>query len=273
MSRVTGRIRKMVNALSTPVTYHLPIGDTQLHLNPLVGQEIRLEFHGIISCIYCDRKIKKTYNQGYCFPCFRRLARCDRCIVSPELCHYHRGTCREPAWGREHCLQPHIVYLASASGIKVGITREVNIPNRWIDQGAHQAIPIFRVPDRRVSGLLEVIFKSQVSDRTNWRAMLRGDPEPLDLVAERDRLLDRLADQLDQLQQQQQIELEPLHHAQPVELQYPSIGPPQRISSVDLIKQSRVGGKLLAIKGQYLVFEDQAINLRKHAGFHLELFA
>lgn len=115
-------------------------------LNQYVGSntKITIEYNNIINCVYCDRKIKKAFNQGYCFPCFRSLARCDGCIISPEKCHYHLGTCREPRWGESHCMQNHIVYLANSSGVKVGLTRINQIPTRWIDQGAVQALIVAR---------------------------------------------------------------------------------------------------------------------------------
>src|SRR5690606_39924851 len=113
----------------------------------------------------------------------------DLCIVSPERCHYEQGTCREPAWGEQFCMTDHIVYLANSSGLKVGITRASQIPTRWIDQRASQALPIMRVATRQQSGMVEGLLRGQVADKTNWRALLRGEPAPLDLPAGRDRLL------------------------------------------------------------------------------------
>jgi hypothetical protein len=72
--------------------------------------------------------------------------------MKPETCHYHLGTCREPDWAQNHCFRPHIVYLANSSGVKVGITRKTQIPTRWLDQGASQALPIFEVQQPFVIG-------------------------------------------------------------------------------------------------------------------------
>ncbi|NBP93900.1 MAG: DUF2797 domain-containing protein [Gammaproteobacteria bacterium] len=154
---------------------------------------------GTISCIACGRNTNKSFNQGHCYPCFKRLASCDQCILKPELCHFHEGTCREPEWGKAQCFGPHVVYLANSSGLKVGITRASQIPTRWIDQGASQALPIFEVADRRTAGLIEAQMRSFVSDRTDWRKMLKGAPPPLCLKTERNRLLDGVREFVDQL--------------------------------------------------------------------------
>ena len=148
---VTGNLRKMVTELNSEVQYHLPIGEHRVHLNPLVGKVLSLEFSGQINCIHCDRKTNKSFSQGFCYPCFRRLAACDSCIVSPEKCHFDAGTCREPDWAESNCFVDHIVYLANTSGVKVGITRHSQVPTRWMDQGATQAQPIARVQHRQLS--------------------------------------------------------------------------------------------------------------------------
>ena len=133
----------MKTSLEEVVDYRMVFGDVEVPLNQYLGSTLQLSFDGVINCIHCDRKTNKSFNQGYCYPCFKRLAQCDSCIVSPEKCHYHEGTCREPEWGETHCMIDHIVYLANTSGIKVGITRGTQVPTRWMDQGATQAKPIF----------------------------------------------------------------------------------------------------------------------------------
>ena len=120
-----GHLHKMEVELADPVSYHLMFGDEKLSLNQLIGREISIEFLQEIVCLGCAREIKKSYNQGYCYVCFKQLARNDRCVMNPHLCHFAKGTCREPDWGLAHCMQPHIVYLAQTSGLKVGIT---NVP-------------------------------------------------------------------------------------------------------------------------------------------------
>ncbi|HCO10506.1 MAG TPA: DUF2797 domain-containing protein, partial [Gammaproteobacteria bacterium] len=111
-----GIIRKMSARLEDTVAYSLRLGDHLVPANELVEKQVRLEFTGAIFCVNCGRKSSKSFNQGFCFPCFQKLAACDSCIIHPERCHFDQGTCREPAWGEQFCMQDHIVYLANSSG-------------------------------------------------------------------------------------------------------------------------------------------------------------
>ena len=127
---VTGCLDKMEITLGSPgqhsaplAKYRLPLNEQRVDMNALIGQPIRLRYTGTIRCTHCQRKTKKSFNQGYCYPCFTKLAQCDNCIVSPEKCHLHLGTCREPDWAENHCQTDHIIYLANSSGIKIGITK------------------------------------------------------------------------------------------------------------------------------------------------------
>ncbi|MFX4228644.1 MAG: DUF2797 domain-containing protein [Porticoccaceae bacterium] len=112
-------------------SYHLALDDERIPLNGFIGKTIALRYLGEINCVYCGRKTSKSFNQGYCFPCVRKLAQCDSCIIKPETCHYDQGTCREPDWAQTHCFTDHMVYLANTSGLKVGITRVTQLPTRW----------------------------------------------------------------------------------------------------------------------------------------------
>jgi hypothetical protein len=263
--KLTGRILKMRVKPASPIEYVLPLGDDALPMNPLLGKTVRIEWGGEIRCTHCDREVKKSFSQGYCFPCFRRLAQCDRCIVKPELCHYDQGTCREPEWGETHCLIPHSVYLANSSGLKVGITRGTDPRTRWIDQGAFQGLVIRTVPTRLASGALEVALKPYVADKTNWRKMLQETPATLDMSAERDRVLDELA--------AGQPDFEAPGHALPdaevMEFNYPMLQHPKKIVSHNLDKKPEVEGQLEGIKGQYLIFDTGVINVRKYGGYVL----
>jgi len=165
----SGRLAKMLIEKTEPLSYLLNVGDEKIDMNAYIGKDIRIISNGEIRCSHCQRKTNKSFNQGYCFPCFKKLAQCDRCMMSPELCHFSQGTCREPEWAEQFCMQEHIVYLANSSGLKVGITRHSQVPTRWMDQGAIQALPIFSVSTRQLSGLVEVIMKEWVADKTNWR--------------------------------------------------------------------------------------------------------
>ncbi|MYM62459.1 DUF2797 domain-containing protein [Pseudomaricurvus sp. HS19] len=255
------------------VAYQLPLDDSLCDMNALLGQRLKLVYGGDIHCCHCGRKTKKSFNQGYCYPCFQKLAQCDSCIVSPEKCHYDAGTCREPEWGETHCLTDHIVYLANSSGAKVGITRQSQVPVRWMDQGAIQALPIFRVATRRLSGLLEVILKDQVADKTNWRTMLKGDVDYIDLVSLRDQLLDNAWDQIVALQREYGVQaVQFIEQAQEYDFRYPVDTYPKKVVSFNLDKEPEVEGVLQGIKGQYLIFDTGVINMRKFGAYHIELY-
>ncbi|MDH5259208.1 MAG: DUF2797 domain-containing protein, partial [Gammaproteobacteria bacterium] len=186
----TGNIRKMTTKLTDSVEYSLPIGDERINMNQFIGKKLTLRYTGTINCVHCGKKTSKSYSQGHCYPCMKTLASCDMCIMKPETCHYDQGTCREPEWGEENCMRPHYLYLANSSGdsVKVGITRETQIPTRWIDQGAVQALPIGKVQTRLQVGLLEVALKDYVKDKTDWRKMLKNDVIATDLASRRDEL-------------------------------------------------------------------------------------
>ncbi len=269
----SGHLRKLRTELDgDTATYQLPLDDTRIPLNPLIGQPLRLIHTGEIRCVACGRKTRKSFNQGYCYPCFRDLPECDSCIVKPEQCHYFAGTCRDPAWGEQHCLQDHIVYLANSSGLKVGITRASQIPTRWIDQGATQALPVFRVANRLLSGKLEVILKQHVADRTDWRKMLKGVAESQDLRARRDELLARCADDIAALVKTEgEDRITALPDAEPLSIDYPVSEYPAKVASRNFDKTPNIEGTLLGIKGQYLILDTGVLNIRKFAGYHVEL--
>ncbi|CAA0096431.1 Uncharacterised protein [BD1-7 clade bacterium] len=272
----SGTIVKMRSTLAdatTPVSYRLPIGDQLIDMNALIGRQISLTYAGEIFCNHCGRKTKKSFSQGYCFPCMKKLAQCDTCIMSPEKCHYHAGTCREPEWGETNCMTDHIVYLANSSGLKVGITRASQVPTRWIDQGAVQAMPIMRVATRQLSGFVEMAFKEHAADKTNWRKMLKNEVEIMDLAAERDRLMALVEPQINELQEQHGIQaLQALDESE-TRINFPVIEYPIKVASFNLDKNPEVTGKLMGIKGQYLILDGGVINLRKYTAYHLDLQA
>lgn len=267
-----GALSKMSARLESPVQYAFRLGEAEIAVNPLIGRTLRLEYLGAIHCCHCGRKTKKSFSQGYCYPCFTKLAQCDSCIVSPEKCHYDEGTCREPAWGERFCMTDHVVYLANSSGVKVGITRATQVPTRWIDQGARQALPILRVATRQQSGLVEDLLRSQVADRTNWRALLKGEAEPLDLAGIREQLFDHCAEGLRELQQRFGLQaIQPVSDIEPIEIRYPVQAYLAKITSFDLDKTPVVEGTLQGIKGQYLIFDTGVINIRKYTAYQLAI--
>ena len=266
---LTGNLEKMKAEADTPVKYRIPVGDAFYPVSERIGQSLRLEFTGSIHCVECGRITKKSFAQGHCYPCFKSLASCDMCIMKPETCHYHLGTCRQPEWGETHCMQDHIVYLANSSGLKVGITRGTQIPTRWIDQGATQAIPMFRVKNRLHSGLLEVAIKKQVSDKTDWRKLLKGEAEPVDLVEMRKQIVSNAKDDLEKLKMENPaLEWEVLNDP-PISLAYPVEQYPEKISSLNFDKTPIIEGILKGIKGQYLIFDIGVINIRKFSGYEV----
>jgi len=269
---VKGCLRKMEVSLTEPVSYQLPLGESRVALNPLIGKKIQLHFTGQIFCIYCNRKIKKSFNQGYCYPCFTSLAQCDMCIMKPETCHFDQGTCREPDWAQQFCFQPHYVYLANSSAIKVGITRENQIPTRWIDQGAVQALPILKVKSRYISGLVEVAIAQHVSDKTSWQRMLKSQAEAVDLAARRDQLLTECEQEIAEIGQRfGDNSIEFLPDAEVVDIFYPILTYPAKVKSFNFDKNPDVSGILEGIKGQYLLLDTGVINIRKFGGYEVEL--
>ncbi|UTW07407.1 DUF2797 domain-containing protein [Pseudomonas benzenivorans] len=268
-----GSLSKMAARLDAPVQYAFRLDEQELPVNPLIGKTLRLEYLGAIHCTHCGRKTKTSFSQGYCYPCMQKLAQCDICIMSPERCHYDAGTCREPSWGEQFCMTDHVVYLANSSGIKVGITRATQVPTRWLDQGATQALPILRVATRQQSGFVEDLLRSQVADKTNWRALLKGDAAPVDLPAVRDRLFDNCGEGLQALQQRFGIQaIQTLDDQPVVEIVFPIEAYPAKISSFNLDKNPIAEGTLIGIKGQYLMFDTGVINIRKYTGYQLAVF-
>ncbi|MCE2570442.1 DUF2797 domain-containing protein [Motilimonas eburnea] len=259
--------------LDDQAQYYLPLsskeGVKEIHLNPLIGQPIRFSHTGNIYCDACAKKTKKSYSQGHCFVCMKKLARCDMCIMKPETCHFDQGTCREPQWAEQFCMTDHFVYLANTSGLKVGITRHSQIPTRWIDQGATQAMAILRVKNRLLSGLVEVELAKLVADKTNWRALLKGDAPDMDLRAKAEQLLPQIEQQLAHLTDQFGEDAITAVDLPLQSIQYPVEQYPSKITSFNLDKSPDVSGTLMGIKGQYLLLDTGVINLRKYTSYEI----
>ncbi len=268
---VSGILHKMQARLGQTniVEYYLVLDSNPYCLvNGIVGKTIYLEFSGLIKCIYCQKKTKNSYSQGYCYPCAKKLARCDLCIVHPKNCHYHLGTCKEPQWGEEHCFSPHIVYLANSSGIKVGITKASNLPTRWIDQGAVQALPIISTQSRYQAGLVEAILAKVIPDKTNWRKMLAFNLPLIDLIDIKNNILNQCKQELHAIQP------EILNVNNIVEIKYPiNIDQKHNINLCNLNNLIKtvgvISGTLLAIKGQYLILPQGVINIRNLTGYEV----
>ena len=241
------------------ILYFLEAGSEIIALNQYLGKKITLEHTGQINCVNCERVTKKSFAQGHCYPCFKKLASCDMCLMKPETCHYDQGTCREPQWGEENCMIPHTVYLANSSGLKVGITRGETPVNRWMDQGAIGGIPLATVEKRLDAGHLEVALKAHVADKTNWRAMLKGDVETIDLEAARERLKEHIPVNVPCK----------ISDTPALEIKYPVLQHPEKVKSFNFDKDPTVSGVLHGIKGQYLIFDTGVINIRKFSGYQV----
>ena len=271
MKELHGQLQELKNR-TTPselgplvVEYELAAGQNTLPLSSLLGEHIELRFTGDKTCIHCGRRVKKLYQSGYCYPCVTTLAECDLCIVKPHDCHYHLGTCRDSAFGDTHCMIPHYVYLADSSSVKVGLTRKGRQLKRWMDQGATSAILLAETPTRKAAGELEMHIAEHLPDKTDWRKMLKdtGDSDA-DLVQVRRQVIEQLDDNY-----QNYVLEEPGPVAK---FGYPRLaGFEPKLKSLSFDKEPVVKGVLCGIKGQYLLFEEGVLNIRKHAGFHIEV--
>ncbi|MCF6436062.1 MULTISPECIES: DUF2797 domain-containing protein [Pseudoalteromonas] len=268
-----GTLSKLKAQLTQPIQYQLPIGDERVNLNDYIGKQLTLTHTGNIYCCNCGKKTKKSYSQGHCFVCMKKLASCDMCIMKPETCHFDQGTCREPQWGEENCMIPHYVYLANTSGLKVGITRHTQIPTRWIDQGATQALPIFKVQTRLQSGLVEVALAEFIADKTNWRNMLKGVSNEVDLKATAQELIPQIQSKLDELAELFGATAIERLDEEVVDLSFPVEQFPSKITSFNFDKNPEVTGTLLGIKGQYLIFDTGVINIRKFTAYEVTFCA
>lgn len=243
-----------------PVTYFLRLGEEEVTLNDLIGKEIAMAFLHKIHCIRCGRETSRSFAQGYCYPCFILAPETEECVLKPELCRAHLGEARDMEYAREHCLIEHVVYLSLTSGIKVGVTRNTQVPVRWIDQGAVKVIELARTPNRYTAGLVEVEMKKHIQDKTNWRRMLRNEYDrELDLPGKKEELGGKLSEGMQgYLSRDNQV----------TEITYPVQHYPEKVKSLNFDKTDMVRGILEGIKGQYLIFTSgEVINIRKFGGY------
>ena len=262
--RYNGTLLKMETKLANPIEYELPIGDELVYMNHLIGKYIAFKWLKEIYCVVCGRKINKSFAQGFCYPCFLNAPETSECIFRPELCRAQDGVARDMEWAENHCLQDHIVYLAISSGVKVGVTRSGQIPTRWIDQGAWQAIKLGKTPNRYTAGLIEVALKEHISDRTNWQRMLKNQLiEGVDLTVTKKEMVAHLPSDLQNyISEDDDI----------TEINYPVNEYPEKVKSLSFDKLEEITGRLWGIKGQYLIFDDGTVlNMRKHTGYMVGL--
>ncbi len=256
------KLVKMPAQLADPVQYSLKTPDCQIELNPLIGKQISLKFDGKVECIACGKQQKKLFAQGCCYNCFQNAPESSPCIIHPEQCEGHLGKGRDIDWEQQYHVQPHVVYLAASSAVKVGVTRSTQVPTRWIDQGASSCIKFAEVPYRQLAGEIEVTLKEHLTDKTNWRKMLSNDVENFDLEREKWQLEEFLpSDLINYMSDEDEI----------TSIEYPVQQYPKKVKSVGFDKQPHIEGTLIGIKGQYLLFDDdRVLNIRKHEGYFVD---
>ncbi|MGO2359063.1 MAG: DUF2797 domain-containing protein [Mesonia sp.] len=257
-----GVLKKMPTELKEEVQYYMVFENDFLHVNQLLNQKISLSFLKY-QCLNCG-KDKKIFRQGFCYDCFYEIPQAGDWIMKPELSTAHlEQEDRNLEYEKKVQLQPHIVYLANSSNVKVGVTRKTQVPTRWIDQGAHEALEILEAPNRYLAGIAEVALKDHVADKTNWRTMLKNEIEDVSLEEKRNELLQFLPE-----------EVEPyiLKNNKETEINFPVLRYPKKLKSLNIEKSQEYTGVLKGVKGQYLLFEDDTVfNVRNNAGFYIEL--
>ncbi|MBP6072102.1 MAG: DUF2797 domain-containing protein [Flavobacterium sp.] len=254
-----GVLTKMQTEFSNPIQYYLVFENSFLNLNQILDKTLEITFEGY-QCLECHKK-KKIFRQGFCYDCFMSSASAGDWIMKPELSTAHLDIeDRDLDYEKRVQLQPHIVYLALSSEVKVGVTRKTQVPTRWIDQGAVEAIPIVEVPNRYLAGITEVALKNHYADKTNWQKMLKNEYNPVDLVAERLKLEYLIPKEVQEYFYSTQAHL--------YELQFPVLSYPSKVTSLNLDKTPNFTGKLKGVKGQYLLFEDGTVfNIRTFEGY------
>ena len=258
----TGVLKKMNTEHLSTVQYFLDMKTDFLNMNQLLQREISIDFVGY-ECLNCSLE-KEIYRQGFCKSCFFDTPNAGDWIMKPELSKAHLGIeDRDLAYEQSVQLKPHIVYLANSSNVKVGVTRKTQVPTRWIDQGAHEALELVEVPNRYLAGITEVALKAYVADKTNWRKMLKND------VVE-----DKLSDWKDKLKAYIPEEAKPyfIDDNKETTIHFPVSKYPEKPKSLNIKKEQSYTGKLVGIKGQYLIFEDQTVfNVRANEGLVVRL--
>ena len=257
-----GTLTKMQTEFGNPIQYYLVFENSFLNLNQLLGKSLAIEFQGY-QCLNCG-KTKKIFRQGFCYDCFMSSPAVGDWIMKPELSTAHLEIeDRDLDYEKRVQLQPHVVYLALSSEVKVGVTRKTQIPTRWIDQGAVQAIPIVEVPNRYLAGITEVALKNHFSDKTNWQKMLKNEVPDMDLSAERNKVFDWLPVEVkDYFPTEEKI----------IQLDFPVLQYPKKVTSLNLDKTLNFSGTLTGIKGQYLLFEDGTVfNVRTYEGYVVKM--
>lgn len=257
-----GVLRKMQTEIGSPIQYYMVFENDFLNVNQILNKQLKIEFIKY-QCLNCGRD-RPIYRQGFCKTCFYEIPTAGEWIMRPELSTAHLDKeDRDLEYEKKVQLQPHIVYLANSSNIKVGVTRKTQVPTRWIDQGAHEAIEIVEVPNRYLAGITEVALKDHVGDKTAWRKMLTNDVQDENLIAWRDKLRPYIPEEAAEYF---------IANNSETHLEFPVIYYPEKVKSLNLSKTPTFEGVVTGIKGQYLIFEDNIVfNVRGSEGFYVGL--
>ena len=256
-------LQKMKTHLKDCVEYEIEYEKNSLNMNALINKELTLTHSGKIICSSCQKQTKKSFMQGFCYPCMIKVPEASECIIKPELCRGHEGIGRDPDWEEKYHNKPHYVYLAKSSAIKVGVTRDSQVPTRWIDQGAIEAITIAETPNRYLSGCLEIALKEYITDRTGWQKMLKNEVTDQCLIKKVKEITNYIPTEF-----KQYVIKDKTHK----HIQYPVEKYPVKVKSINLDKTPIYSGILKGIKGQYLIFEDNhVINIRKYTGYEVTI--
>tara|TARA_A100001011_G_scaffold106302_1_gene112631 strand:- start:26199 stop:27014 length:816 start_codon:yes stop_codon:yes gene_type:complete len=268
--KAEGNLRKMKSELTIPVRYSLELHDIlepeqTISMNNLLGKDIRVKWMGYMNSIISGKKLNKVFGEGLSYQEFMESPLAVPSIMRPELSRIHEGVAlRDYEWEKKHHLTPHTVYLSNTSDLKVGVTRNTQVPTRWIDQGATQALKIAETPYRQAAGLIEVELKNFVKDKTAWQKMLKNQSVFKGNLNEAwDKLLEKIPE-----------DFEPyiLYNEKVHDISYPHLQWPEKIKSFKLEKVDIIEGILTAIKGQYLIFDNhKAINIRSHSGYRVQI--
>ncbi len=260
-----GILDKMSRTLEKQeVKYLLTLGGNEIDMNSLIGKEIHIVYQNKINCTICGVEIGYPYaGRAICKHCYQTAPQAEECLFYPEKCMAHLGVARDMEWSEKQCLIPHFVYLAVSSGLKVGVTRYHQIPVRWIDQGAVKAIKLAETPNRHIAGVIEVFLKDHLADKTNWKSMLKGVSEDVDLLLEKERASSLLPDEL---------KMYVTDDDTVTEINYSVLDFSNEPKTFVLDKQKEIRGTLTGIKGQYLIFgSGDVFNVNRYSGYSVSL--
>ena len=258
----SGVLKKMTSIHDNPVRYIIDFDNDLIFLNQIIGKKIKIHKTGYC-CLSCLENIQ-IFANGFCKKCFFESPIAGDWIMKPELSKAHLGIeDRDISYEKKVQLQNHIVYLSKTSGIKVGVTRSNNMSTRWIDQGAIEAVELIEVPNRYLAGVAEVKLKEKFSDKTNWRKMLTSNFEEADIIKNKKIALDELGSEFEEFFKTD---------SEVMKFNYQIDKSIDSVKSVSLKKSDDIEGKLIGIKGQYLIFEDSSVfNVRSNEGYVVDI--